>query len=218
MKRSADLPLDRLRELAQNNPSDPIRFYRWPILGRLYHRRVEMCLSECRGGQRVLEVGFGIGLTFPHLATRYQQVCGIDLDADVERVGAQFREWGIETDLRNGSVLEMPYASDMFDTVLLISILEHLQPAEQEPAMREIRRVLKPGGQVVYGVPVERPAMVLMFRLMGVNIRKLHFSTERDVSSTADRLLERAVLRDMRTPIPFLGAVYQVGHYLKPTV
>jgi ubiquinone/menaquinone biosynthesis C-methylase UbiE len=180
-----------------------------------FGRRVEMCMAECSGGERVLEVGFGSGVTFLNLHERYREIHGLDLTADVAEVGRVFRERGIDTDLRNGSVLAMPYASDTFDTVLLISILEHLKPHEQEPAFREIARVLKLGGQVVYGVPVERMLMVFMFRVMGYNIREHHFSTERQVSAAAGSVLERVRVTPMRS---LLGSVYEVGHFRKRPV
>jgi ubiquinone/menaquinone biosynthesis C-methylase UbiE len=203
------LPRD---QYAGVNRDDPIRFYSLPVIGRMYRRRVEMCLAECTGGERVLEVGFGSGVTFLNLHERYREIHGLDLTADVAQVARVFNERGIATDLRNGSVLAMPYANDTFDTVLLISILEHLRPHEQEPAFREIARVLKPGGQVVYGVPVERKLMVFMFRVMGYNIREHHFSTEKQVVSAAGSVLERVRVTPMRS---LLGSVYEVGHFRK---
>ena len=118
-----------------------------------------------------------------------------------------------DTQLRNGNVLHMPYADDMFDTVLLISILEHLPPEEQEPAFREISRVLKPGGQVVYGVPVERRLMVVTFRVLGCNIREHHVSTEKQVSAAAGKVFDLVRITPMRSSIA--GAVYEVGHFRK---
>ena len=32
--------------------TDPLRFYYWPVLGRLYRRRVELCLARLSGGER----------------------------------------------------------------------------------------------------------------------------------------------------------------------
>ena len=61
--------------------SDPLRFYFVPVLGSLYRRRVELCLTECRPGERVLEVGFGSGVALPTLAEIYPEVHGIDLEA-----------------------------------------------------------------------------------------------------------------------------------------
>lgn len=188
MDGTKDLPKLKLlpySEYAGVNKDDPLRFYFWPVIGKLYRRRIELCLAECTGGKRVLEVGFGSGVTFPNLNEKYEEIHGLDLTASVEEVGAVFEAKQIQTHLRNGSVLSMPYEDDFFDTILLISILEHLKPGEQAPAFREIRRVLKPGGQIVYGAPIERGLMVVFFRLLGFNIREHHFSTEKDVAGAA---------------------------------
>ena len=197
------------------NREDPLRFYFVPLLGRMYRRRVELCLHECRGGDDVLEVGFGSGLTFLNLSRKYRRIHGLDLTSSVAEVGALFRRHGIATELANGSVLEMPYGDGEFDTVLAISILEHLKGAEQRRAFAEIRRVLKAGGQVVYGVPVERPLMVFMFRLLGYDIRQHHFSTQEDVRAAAGELLDEVRVVTMRATPSLLGAVYEVGHFRK---
>jgi ubiquinone/menaquinone biosynthesis C-methylase UbiE len=197
------------------NHDDPIRFYYWPILGGMYRRRIELCLAECTGGKRVLEIGFGSGLTFMNLRDQYQEIHGLDLTADATTVQSAFAARGVTVNLRTGSVLEMPYPDGQFDTVLLISILEHLKPSQQTQAFSEIRRVLRPGGQVVYGVPVERPLMVWMFRLLGYDIRQHHFSTERDVSNAAAELMRKVRVKPMLATPAILGAVYQVGHFAR---
>lgn len=209
------LKLLSYHEYAGHSYDDPLRFYYWPIIGRLYRRRVELCLAECSGGQRVLEVGFGSGVTFLNLNDCYQEIYGLDLCASVEQVGAMFRDRGIQTHLRQASVLDMPYENDFFDTVLLISILEHLKPDQQIKAFKEIHRVLKPVGQVVYGVPIERRFMVLMFRVLGYNIRKYHFSTEKDVFDAADSVLGKVQIIQMRSWSIFFGPVYEIGHFVK---
>lgn len=197
------------------NEKDPIRYYYWPVFGTLYRRRVELALAECRGGDRILEVGFGTGLTFLNLAEMYQEIHGLDLTADVPQVKSVFDALGLKTFLQNGNVLNMPYEDGYFDTVLLISILEHLKPEEQSLAFAEIKRVLKPGGQVVYGVPVERPLMVFLFRVLGHDIRQEHFSTEKQVAATAAEVLHKVRIVEMKSMLPFLGKVYEVGHFVK---
>lgn len=211
-----ELRLLGLREYRNVNPSDPIRYYHLPIIGKMYRRRVELCLSECRRGLRVLEVGFGSGLTFLNLAELYEEIWGVDIAADCNAVKALYKRHGVRAHLQNGSILSLPLPNDSFDTVLLISILEHLRPAEQTLAFSEIHRVLKPGGQLIYGVPVERPLMVLAFRCLGYNIRKLHFSTHQDVSRAASQVLEKVRIVEMNPLVPALGSVYQVGHFVRP--
>jgi len=206
------LPLNRYVGVDEK---DPIKFYRLPVIGRMYQRRIELCLEQLAGGHSVLEVGFGSGVSFLNLSQLYQEIHGLDLTADTQQVSEMFAGLGIQTELRNGSVLEMPYPDQSFDAVLLISILEHLQPQEQAIAFREIWRVLKPSGQVVYGVPVERPFMVFMFRLLGTDIRQHHFSTEADVRKAAQEVFGQGKITTMRGPLELFGRVYEVGEYKK---
>jgi len=190
-------------------------FYYLPVIGRMYRRRVELCLAECKGGDSILEVGFGSGLTFLNLNGTYKKIFGLDLSCDVNEVARVFAPLGIHPELRNGDVLNMPYQDHQFDTVLLISILEHLKLEELNRALLEIKRVLKPGGQVVYGVPVERPFMVAMFALLGYNIRKYHFSTEKDVSAAARKHFQQVRIIPMNSTPALFGSVYEIGHFMK---
>jgi ubiquinone/menaquinone biosynthesis C-methylase UbiE len=191
---------------------DPIRFYYYPAIGKLYRQRVELCLAECKGGDRVLDVGFGSGVNFPNLN---EEIHGLDLKTDVDIVSKVFQDIGINTHLKNGNVLEMPYPDEFFDTVILVSILEHLKPEEQAVAFDEINRVLKPGAQVVYGVPVEHPLMVIAFRLLNVNIREHHFSSEEEVAEAARKVMRQVRIIDLKPAIPIIKSVYQVGHFIK---
>jgi ubiquinone/menaquinone biosynthesis C-methylase UbiE len=204
------LPRDRYPRAEFDNP---LPLYYWPVVGKLYRERVELCLGALTPGQRVLEVGFGSGVTFPNLAELYDEIHGIDLHADIEATTEAFGRLGIEPILRRENLLALTYATGFFDAVLCISILEHLRPAEQAMAMGEIRRILKPGGRLVYGVPVERRLMVAGFRLLGYDIRTHHFSTERDVSAAADAQLRRLTLRGYAPFGGILGRLYEVGVY-----
>jgi ubiquinone/menaquinone biosynthesis C-methylase UbiE len=192
-------------------------FYYLPIFGGMYRRRVELCLDQCRGGETILEVGFGSGLTFLNLNQKYKKIYGLDLTCDVNIVKEVFAKHSIQPDLQNGNVLQMSYADNQFDTVLLISILEHLKPDELQQAFAEIKRVLKPNGQIVYGVPIERPFMVFMFRLLGYNIRLHHFSTEKEVREAAQKVFQKTNLIKMKATPSFMGNVYEVGHFTKAT-
>lgn len=197
------------------NRDDPIRFYNLPIFGSLYRKRVELCLNELNGGQRILEIGFGSGVTFFNLHDLYTEIYGLDLTAAAGEVEEFFRKRGIETHLANGNVASMPFEDNYFDAVLLISILEHLQQNDQERVFMEISRVLTPGGRVVYGVPVERPLMTMSFRLLGYDIHKHHFSSERDVYQAAARQFQLVRINGLRGFFGLTGEIYQVGCFIK---
>jgi len=211
MRKLTLLAQDRYpRSIEEDNP---LPLYYWPVIGKLYRERVELCLDALQPGERVLEVGFGSGVTFPNLAELYDEIHGIDLGANVAETTEAFARLGIKARLCNGNLLALPYDDAFFDAVLCISILEHLRPAEQPAAMGEIRRVLKPRGRLVYGVPVERQLMVTAFRALGYDIRRHHFSTERDVASAADARLARVAIHRYTPFGGILGALYEVGVY-----
>jgi ubiquinone/menaquinone biosynthesis C-methylase UbiE len=197
------------------NQYDPIKYYYWPVFGSMYRHRVEIALEECRGGERILEVGFGTGLAFPNLHEKYKEIHGIDLTVDISAVKAVFEPLNIPLFLEKGDVLKMPYKENFFDTVLLVSILEHLKPLELEQAFVEVRRVLKPGGQMVYGTPVEKPFMVFMFRMLGHNIRDEHFSTEKEIAEASRKAFSSGHVVQMKSTPPIAGAVYEVGNFIK---
>jgi len=203
------------KEYVRDDSHDPLRFYYYPILGKLYRKRVEMCLNLLPGGGRVLEVGFGAGVSFPNLNARYKEVYGIDLKSDCDAVTSCFAKRGIQTNLCEGSVTELPYEDGKFDAVFLVSILEHLLPQDLHKAFQEIRRVLRPGGVIVYGVPIERPMMVTAFKLMGYDIRQHHFSTEKQVEAAAKNYFtaeKKNVLHALGLPVL---AVYEGQRFIK---
>lgn len=209
------LKLLSYRHYADASEGDPLLFYYLPVIGNMYRRRVELCLAQCNRGLRVLEVGFGSGITFLNLKELYSEIYGLDLESSIQEVSEVFNKRNIKTQLKNGNILDMPYENDLFDTVLLISILEHLRPDEQAVAFKEINRVLKPGGQAVYGVPIERPFMVFMFRLLGCDIREHHFSTEKEIFDAASKIMYPVRQIKMKSIPSFFGDVYEVGHFVK---
>src|SRR3990172_7484161 len=93
---------------------DPIRFYASPVFGRLYRRRVELCLDHLPGGRRILEIGFGSGATFPNLVELYDEVWGVDPGVEVEAIQSFWRERGISTRLLRGSVPDLPFPEGHF--------------------------------------------------------------------------------------------------------
>lgn len=202
-----------VKHYAGVNNDDPIRYYGLPIIGVLFRRRVEFCLSELSGGDRILEVGFGSGVTFINLFEKYKEIYGLDLTAETDKVSKVFNELNIKTNLTNGSVLSMPYPDDFFDSVLLISILEHLHPEDLENAFIEIRRVLKKDGQVVYGVPVNGYLMTFLFRLLGYDIKQYHFSSEKEVCIAGEKYFRKISVNRMH--LGPLGSIYEAGHFQK---
>lgn len=111
-------------------------------------RRLEMILraagDRIRGA--VLENGCGVGMYVEHLAQSGGRVFGLEYDF----------ERGAEAGQHNPRIINaagenLPYPADTFDLILSHEVLEHV--AEDVLAVREMLRVLKPGGRVVIFVP-----------------------------------------------------------------
>lgn len=93
-------------------------------------------------GERVLDLGCAEGATLVHLDAPPGTV-GLDVFEDKL---AFARERLPHVELVHGSAYELPFPDGRFDHVLVRDVIHHLD--EPERAMREIRRVLSPGGRL----------------------------------------------------------------------
>jgi ubiquinone/menaquinone biosynthesis C-methylase UbiE len=111
-------------------------------------------LLDIQQHDRVLEIGFGPGVGIQLLASLVSsgRVEGVDDSAEmVEQARARNLKM-IETGrvgLRRGSVESLPFESDSFDKALAINSMQVWPDAVA--GLREIRRVMKPGGRVALG-------------------------------------------------------------------
>jgi SAM-dependent methyltransferase len=97
-------------------------------------------------GARILDAGCGSGRNMVELM-RYGTVTGVELSSTSAAL-ARARAAG---EVIEGSVLEMPFASASFDLAVSLDVIEHL--ADDLAALRELRRVVAPGGSLLITVP-----------------------------------------------------------------
>lgn len=91
-----------------------------------------------------LDLGCGIGLQTAAMRARGFDVVGIDPSEELLRVG---RSRTNSAPLHTGSALDIPFPDAHFNFVYMIGVMHHLPGREaQDRAMREIHRVLQPGG------------------------------------------------------------------------
>ena len=108
--------------------------------------------AQLRPGQDVLDVGCGLGGSVRHIAARHAcNVTGIDLTAEYIEVARQLAELvGLSgrVAFEHCSALELPFADASFD----VAWTEHTQMniADKDCFYREISRVLRPGGRLVF--------------------------------------------------------------------
>ncbi len=179
-----ELTPELLEGIAKNGPTDPIEYYRRPLVGYLYRERINMGLRLLEGKrfESALEIGYGAGAVLLALASASDKLAGIDLDADPEPVQAMFRSKGhAAPELRKANVYELPFEAGVFDLVVSFSVFEHLH--EYRRALDEVARVLRPGGMFLLGMPEVNKAMEWAFRAIGFKgIEDHHVTTPRSVS------------------------------------
>ena len=111
-------------------------------------RRLEMILRAAGDRIRgvILENGCGVGMYVEHLAPFGGQIHG--LEYDFERAA---QTGGRNPNILNAAGENLPYPDNRFDLILSHEVLEHV--ADDRLAVREMLRVLKPGGRAVIFVP-----------------------------------------------------------------
>lgn len=135
-------------------------------LGRLFDlsKKAEMdrFLGSCdrfaeiawafRGKKRVLDIGSEGGLLLSLLADLGHECHAVDITNDPECYPEVYKEKNIHFHICNVEVDKLPYEDNYFDAVSCCQCLEHFTHSHL-PAMREFRRVLKPGGILEVDVP-----------------------------------------------------------------
>lgn len=118
-------------------------------------RAVRSLVRRYGAGQPILDAGCGTGL---NLASLPPGSTGLDLNPrNLELIRQRLPQYSaVEGDLEN-----MPFADESFATVLCTEVLEHVPYPEQ--ALREIRRVLRPGGVLIGSVPARSMIWRLRF-------------------------------------------------------
>jgi SAM-dependent methyltransferase len=200
-----ELTRQMLDGLHRNGPTDPIEYYRRPLVGRLFRNRINMGLRllEARQYERALEIGYGAGAVLLALAPAVRELHGIDLDALHEPVTALLAQRGFSAKLAQGNVYDLPYDDDSFDLIVCFSVFEHLH--EFERALSQVVRVLRPGGQFLLGMPAVNRMMEAGFRAIGFKgIGHHHVTTPRAVTGSFGKV-GLGVARARTLDFPFRG-------------
>jgi ubiquinone/menaquinone biosynthesis C-methylase UbiE len=113
----------------------------------------------------MLDLGCGEGRHIFGLMEKFPDLKCIGLDPHIESLekafeGLKFLESisNSKTNFLSGSAYSLPFSDDSFDLVVCSEVLEHLH--DYKDAIKEINRVLKPGGQFLASVPAEFPEKI----------------------------------------------------------
>jgi len=147
---------EQVDELFTKTVADWARFYADPKPAtmnaqNLVSRRrfaLEMVEARVPPGSKILDVGCGTGHLAAELVRRGYDVWGVDMSEAMVRYA---REHYDPDRFQVGDIERVPFPDNTFDGVMCLGVMEYLN--SDEPALREIWRVLKPGGQAVITTP-----------------------------------------------------------------
>ena len=89
---------------------------------------------------KIVDAGCGEGVVVERYHKQGWDISGFDMNYASELV-------------TEGSLLAIPHADNSVDTLLCLDVMEHLLYPDQNKALAEITRVLKPGGVAIFSVP-----------------------------------------------------------------
>ena len=129
------------------------RLHHWLCGSTRWRKTVELrlpwALAGADLGLNVLEVGPGPGLTTDLLRLEAQRLTVIELDPKLaESLGSRLR--GSNVDVVTGDATAMPFRDAQFSGGVSFTMLHHVPSTPlQDRLLREVWRVLKPGGMFV---------------------------------------------------------------------
>jgi ubiquinone/menaquinone biosynthesis C-methylase UbiE len=139
------------------------RLIHWPhlydievgLLGRRRKRLRSMLADDLQlqPGVQVLDVGCGTGrqaMVFAERVAPGGTVDGIDAAVEmIKRAQVRARQRGVSASFQVAYAQQLPFPDATFDAVACTLALHHVAEDDQQTAVREMYRVLKPGGRLL---------------------------------------------------------------------
>ncbi len=137
----------------------------WVGPGKEYLDRLEhlVVAHALRGGDAMVDIGAGFGRLVSCYIDKYRSVNLVEPASNLRDTAR--RTYGDRAAYHDASVTTLPFASRSLDAVLLVRVFHHL--GDPSDALREIHRVLKPGGTLVFNFSNKRNLKRILRWLVG---------------------------------------------------
>jgi len=121
-------------------------------------------------GKRVLEIGIGQGTDLLQFAKSGAICFGVDITENhLLLTSRNFELHGKQVELHKSDATQLPFPDHYFDCVYSFGVLHHIP--EIDKIMKEVRRVLKPGGRLVMALYYKWSAFHIFWKLLANGLR-----------------------------------------------
>jgi len=161
--------IPKKENIARTSEEDPLNRYYTPILRHFYLKRLKLVLDQLGNAycDNLLEIGYGSGIFLPELAKRCHHLYGVDIHDRINIVEEMLEKEKTDAILSKGDILHLDYEPEIFDIIVCVSVLEHIE--DLTTAINEVHRVLKKKGVFVLGFPTNSKALNLYFKMINLN-------------------------------------------------
>ncbi len=169
-------------------------------------------IKKYKNSTSLLDIGCGEGFFLSNASKTGYTTKGIELSQDAATYAK--REFGLDIEVRHFEGSQFP--ENCFDVVTLWQVLEHLP--YPLTTLKQVYRILKPGGLVIVSTPDIRSTTARIFRKRWWNITRLHIN--QFTTNTLKDILENAGFKSMssvcyRESVSLLMLLIPVLRYLK---
>ena len=181
-------------------------------------------LANIKSGDKVLEIGCGTGLfTRKFYAATKATIVAIDISEDLL---TEARKLLPEVTFKSDDAMHMSFQNAEFDVVFGSSVLHHL---EFDSSLKEIYRVLKPGGRMIFAEPNMINPQIFIQKNIPIIKKWLGDSPDETaiIRWTFSKLMTRLGFKKVKifpydflhpiVPKPFISTVEVIGKVIEQT-
>ncbi len=121
-------------------------------------------------GKKLLDLGCGAGENSVYFAKKGALCVACDYSPGMVQVALQLAETnGVKISGKTGNAMDLDFPDNSFDIVYVANLLHHLPDAKA--CIREMHRVLKPGGKACFWEPLKHNPIINVYRRIATKVR-----------------------------------------------
>jgi ubiquinone/menaquinone biosynthesis C-methylase UbiE len=181
-------------------------FLKWGMREEVFKRHL-IQQAQIQPGMRVLDLGCGTGTLTVLVKQMHPEADVVGLDGDqaiLEIARSKANQASVNITLDYGMAFQLPYPGHLFDRVLSSLVIHHLSTEDKQRTMREIYRVLQPGGEL-HMVDFGKPHGIYAW-LISLIMRRLEESAD-NIQGLLPEIMRNAGFQQVEEPAQYTTIV-----------